>query len=81
MDTKIYKIEYHNSNKQTLAVNIITENLFACVDKKGHRYLLLDEILDVRTTKETIEKKNIFVILINRNRKKETTKGWEMLVQ
>ena len=57
MDTRIYKIEYYNSSKQTLAANIITENLFACIDEKEYRHLLLNVILNIRTIKKTVEKK------------------------
>ena len=35
-----------------MTANAITKNLFAHVDQQGHRFLLLDDIIDNRCTSE-----------------------------
>ena len=65
-----------------MAANVIAENLMAQVYDNGNRHLLIDEIEDHITTKEeissaqgTYKTKSVF------DRKKRTTKGWELYVK
>ena len=65
-----------------MAANAIAEAMFASVDEEGHRHLLLDSILDTRRSREAIQKEDAFVVSSNgTRRRKETTKGWDVLVQ
>ena len=79
--TRMYEVKYADGYKQALAANIIAENMFASVDKEGHRHLLIDSIVDVRKTRDAVSREDAFVKSHNGvQRRKETTKGWEVLI-
>lgn len=54
LDSRKYKVEYADGNAEELTANIIAENLIAQVDGEGHRQMMLDEIIEHRTTPEAI---------------------------
>ena len=81
-DSRKYDVEFLDGRIQTMSANVIAENLLAQVDDDGHRHLLLDEILDHRTTAEAIPKsKGTYTSQSGFERKKLTTRGWEICVQ
>lgn len=43
-------------------VNVIAECIYCQMDDEGHRYLILDEIVDYMKMDETMEDENIFQI-------------------
>jgi len=82
IDTRIYEVEYLDGHKASLSANSIAQNLFATIDEDGNRYVMLDSIIDSRTdgteiiaADATVTSKNVG------RRKRETTKGWEILLQ
>ena len=82
MDTRLYEVEFLDGYKASLAANTIAENLFSQVDEDGNRYTLFDVIEVHRTTGEELHQKDAFIISANRGkRRKETTKGWEILLR
>ena len=82
LDTRMHEVEYHDGSKQALSANVIAENMFASVDEEGHRHLLLDSIVDVRKSKDAISKEDAHVMSSNGvKRRRETTKGWDVLCQ
>ena len=82
LDTRMYEVEYADGSKQALAANVIAENMLASVDQEGHHHLLLDLIIDTRKMAEAVSKEDAFVKSSNgTRRRRETTKGWEVLVQ
>ena len=82
LDTRMYEVEYQDGTKTALAANHIAENLFSQIDDDGHRQVLLDEIIDHRTNGQEVKQQDAFVTLRNGNqRRRETTVGWELLVQ
>ena len=82
LDTCIYEIEYVDGHKASLAANNIAINMFAQVDAKGNRHVLFDEIVDHRTDGTEVKIDNAFITSTKAGcRCKETTKGWELLVQ
>jgi hypothetical protein len=56
LDSRQYEVEYADGNVEALTANIIAENLIARVDQEGRRQMMLDEIIDHRTTPEAIPK-------------------------
>lgn len=81
LDTRMYEVEFTDGYKQSMSANIIAENMFASVDEEGHRHVLLDSIMDVRTTGKQITKADAFITSSNGvRRRRETTKGWEVLM-
>ena len=82
LDSRLYEVEYADGYKASLAANTIAENMFAQVDDEGHRFVLLDCIVDHRVDGTELRKENAFIQSSNGGRRrKETTKGWDILLQ
>ena len=82
LDSRIYEVEYADGYKASLTANAIAENLFAQVDDKGNRFVLLESIVDHRTTGDELQDADAFILSSNGGkRRRETTKGWEILLQ
>ena len=62
LDTRVYEIEFQGGFRQTVAANIIAENLFAQVDQEGIRHKLIDMIIDVRKADKAVKDKDVFDI-------------------
>ena len=75
-------VEFSDGHQTSLAANTIAENLFAQVDPEGNRHVLFSEIIDHRTNGKEIQKDDAFIVTkMGTRRRKETTIGWEVLVQ
>ena len=82
LDTRIYEVEYADGHKASLAANTIAINLFAQVDAEGNRHVILDHIIDHRTDGTETKEADVFIKTANGGRRRrETTKGWEILLQ
>ena len=82
LDTRLYEVEYLDGHKASLTANTIAENIFSQVDDEGNRHVLLDAIVDHRTDGTEIKQDESFITSANGGRRrKETTKGWEILLQ
>ena len=82
MDTRLYEVEYLDGYKASLAANAIAENLFAQIDEEGNRFVTLDSIISHRVDGTQVSKDCAFITSHNGGkRRKETTKGWEILIQ
>ena len=56
--------------------------MFGTVNEKCHRHLLLDSIIGLMKSNNTLGKEDAFIKLSNSaNRHTETTKDWEVLCQ
>ena len=82
LDTRMYEVEYVDGEKAALSANHIAENLFAQVDDEGNRHVLMHEIIDHRTNGQEVKQQDAFLITkMGTKRRRETTKGWELLVE
>jgi hypothetical protein len=82
LDTRMYEAEHKDGHKASLAANAIAENMFAQVDDEGNWHVLLEEIVDHRTDGSEAKQQDAFITTrTGIKRRKETTKGWEILVQ
>ncbi|KAI2498349.1 Reverse transcriptase (RNA-dependent DNA polymerase) [Fragilaria crotonensis] len=82
LDSRKYEIEYADGNIEELTANIIAENLIAQVDEEGRRQMMLDEIIDHRVNEDAIPKsQGTYVNPYGVKRQKQTTRGWEVLIQ
>ena len=52
LDTRAYVVDFIDGGQQVLTANIIAENILSQVDENGHTLMLIDKILDHRTTDE-----------------------------
>jgi hypothetical protein len=80
-DTRIYQVEFPDGHVEEFTANTIAECLYSQVDDEGKQYILLDDIIDFRVTKEAIPEENRFQISPNGNiHPQRTTKGWDLCV-
>jgi hypothetical protein len=81
-DTRIYEVEFPDGHRSSLAANAIAENLFAQIDDEGNRHVLFDEITSYRTNGKELKQQDAYVTTSSgTKRRKESTVGWELLVQ
>ena len=46
LDTREYEVEFLDGHVESMSANLIAQHLFSQVDEEGHRYILLDDIID-----------------------------------
>ena len=61
LDTRMYKDEFQDGHRASLAANTIAENLFAQIDDEGNRHVLFDEIVDHRTNGKQLLQQDAFL--------------------
>jgi len=82
LDSRVYEVEYPDGYKASLAANVIAQNMFAQVDAEGNRHVLFDEIVDHRTDGTETKLVDQYITSSNgTSRRRETTKGWEILIR
>ena len=82
LDTRMYEVQYLDREKASLAANNIAKNLFAQIDGDGNRQVLMDEIIGHRSNEHAVKQQDAFIIIkTGTKRRKETTKGWELLIR
>ena len=62
LNTRIYDVMFPDGNIQQYSTNVIAENIYSQVDDEGHRYLSIDEIIDVKKDESAIEKGDAFTV-------------------
>lgn len=82
LDTRHYTVEYIDGEQEIVAANTIAENILSQVDDYGYGKRQLDEITDYRTNDEAIPKHQGWLKTASKqNRRRITTKGWEIQVK
>ena len=82
LDSRVYEVEYSDGHKTSLAANLIAENMLSQVDDEGNRFQLLSDIIDHRKNGTEVTQQDAFVTTrTGTKRRRETTKGWEILVE
>ena len=61
LDTRMYKDEFQDGHRASLAANTIAENLFAQIDDEGNRHVLFDKIVDHRTNVKQLLQQDAFL--------------------
>ena len=56
LNKRMYKVEYKDRKKYSLASNAIADNMFAQVDREGNRHVLFQEIVDHRYDGSEVKK-------------------------
>ena len=65
LDTRMYKVKFVDGEKSSLLANYIAENLFAQIDDDGNCQVLLNEIIDHRTTGHQVMQQDAFIMAKN----------------
>ena len=82
LDTRMYKVEFADGEKASLAANYIVENLFAQIVDEGNRQVLMNEIIDYQTNGTELKQQDAFITTkTGTKHRRETTKGWELLIE
>ena len=82
LDTRMYEVEYLDSEKASLSANYITENLFAQVNDEGNQQVLMHEIIDYHINVQEVKQQDAFITTKTGPQCcHETTKGWELLIE
>ena len=82
LDTREYGVEFADGTTKVLTANIISENILAQVDEKGHCQMLLDSIIDHRRDVKAIEKEEVFTeTMKGLKQRKFTTADWKLCIQ
>jgi hypothetical protein len=83
LDSQKYDIdEFADGNLEELPANIMAENLIAQVEEEGRRQMMLDKIIDHRSNQDAVSKaEETYVNQYGVSRQKQTTQGWEVLIQ
>ena len=77
----MYDVRFPDGAIKQYAANIIAENLYTQVDHEGHRYLMLDAIVDHKKLPEAVSVKDqYFTTNTGRRKFRQTTIGWELCV-
>jgi hypothetical protein len=62
LDFRVYEVEFPDGPKASLSANTIAENLFAEVDDKGKRHVLVDEVITHRTNGKEVRMQDAFAV-------------------
>ena len=82
LDMRMYEVEYLDGERASLSANHIAETLFAQVDDEGNRQVLMKEIIDYHTNGQEVKHQDTFITTRTGTiRRRETTKGWEILIE
>ncbi len=82
LDARMHQVECSDGHKASLAANAVAENMFAQVDDEGNRHVLFQEIIDHGTDGAELKQQDAFITTRSgAKRRRETTKGCEILVQ
>ena len=65
LDTRMYEVKFMDGEKSSLSANYIAENLFVQIDDGGNRRVLLNEIIDHRTTGHQVMQQDAFIMAKN----------------
>ena len=74
LDTRFYDVLYPDGSTESLAANLIAENLYSQVDTEGNSYAIVKDIIGHRKTKDAVLRTDPDWL---NGRKRHTTVGWE----
>ena len=82
LDMRMYEVQYLDGEKASLAANSIAENLFVQIDGDRNRQLLMDDIIGHRSNEHAVKQQDAYIVTkMGTKRRKETMKGWELLIR
>lgn len=79
LDTREYEVEFPDGSIDVLTANAIAENLYSQVDEHGRTFLAMRSILDHRKDGTAVAADDSFIPGTNKRRR--TTKGWQLLIE
>ena len=80
LDTCVYEVQFQDGSISEYVANLIDENLYSHIDPYGNEFLLLNDILDHRSTDKDAKPEYAFEGEPAKRKYKRTTEEWELLV-
>ena len=71
MDSIMYEVEYRDGYVAAMAAKVISENLFAQVDKESNIFVMIESIIDTRTDGTQKLQQDAFVITKSGTKRKK----------
>ena len=82
LDTIMYKVEYKDVHKTSLASNVIADKNVAQVDVEGNHHVIFQKIFNHRYDGTEVKEKDLFIATYTGTKhRRETTNGFDILVQ
>jgi hypothetical protein len=81
LDTREYAFKFDDGEQLEYAAIVIAENIYAQVDAKGRKYMLMDSIIDHRKDESAVAKDDEYVVVNGKRNRKKTTDGWQFNIQ
>ena len=80
LDTRVYCVEFSDTENAELGANIIAECMYAQCVIEGNQYRLMDHIVDHKDNKAVC--KDIQNVTLNiKTYKQKTTRGWQLCIE
>jgi hypothetical protein len=77
----VYQVQLPDGHIEEFSANMIAECIYSQLDDKGRQYILLDAIIDHRTTSDKLPEEELFQVSENGDiHQRRTTKGWKLCV-
>ena len=81
LDTRSYEVQFEDGDVSTYQANMIAEHMYSQCDSDGHELMLMEEIIDHRSTGDAVKKDDGYIKTNSGNMvPRKTTKGWDLLV-
>ena len=81
LDTRVYNVEFSDSENAELGEKIIAECMYAQCDIEGSQYMLIDYIVDHRKDNNAVCKDNQNVTVNGKSYKQKTTREWQLCIE
>jgi len=79
LDTRVYQVQLPDGHVEEFSANIIAECIYSQLDNEGRQYVLIDSIIDHKTTDDKLPEEQLYQISHNGNiHQRRTTKGWQL---
>ena len=81
MDSRVYCVEFDDSDVCKLTANVIAESMYATCDADGNEYILFYSFVPYKSNLKAVTKDNQQIVHNGRNSLRRSTVGWHLYVQ
>jgi hypothetical protein len=81
LDTRQYEVEFPSGEVAEYTANIVAESMFAQCDAEGNHYLLLDLIVDHKSSEQAVKYADRYQVIKGKRQPRKTTDGWKLCVE
>jgi hypothetical protein len=81
LDTRVYEIEFPDGHVDKYDANVIAEHMYSQVDSEGHRFMIMDEIVDHEKDGSAVAAYDQYITVNGRQHSRKSAKGWNFCIQ